>query len=103
MIATIVHDAMTSHVRRVRVSLAMGTRARARIMEVGLLREEEGVAAVVVRPGFTVEAGELQDAVRQALRGSKTPDRIVFRDALPHTETGKLLRRVVLTELTERS
>lgn len=38
--------------------------------------------------------------MRARLRGSKTPERIVFRDRLPHTETGKLLRRVVLGELT---
>lgn len=59
------------------------------------------VAVVVLRPGFTVEAAELQDVVRQRLRGSKTPDRVVFRDSLPHTETGKLLRRVVLMDLVE--
>ena len=30
-----------------------------------------------------------------ALRSSKTPDRFWFLDALPRTETGKLLRRMV--------
>jgi acyl-coenzyme A synthetase/AMP-(fatty) acid ligase len=37
--------------------------------------------------------------VRDRLRGSKTPARIVIRDHLPHTDTGKMLRRVVLSEL----
>jgi acyl-coenzyme A synthetase/AMP-(fatty) acid ligase len=33
------------------------------------------------------------------LRGSKTPEEIIVRDSLPHTETGKMLRRVVQSEL----
>jgi acyl-CoA synthetase (AMP-forming)/AMP-acid ligase II len=52
-------------------------------------------AAVVTRPGTAVEAGELRAFTRQALRSSKTPDRFWFLDALPRTETGKLLRRLV--------
>lgn len=56
-------------------------------------------AAVVLREGSSVDADELREAVRSQLRGSKTPDRIVFRDSLPHTETGKMLRRVVQQEL----
>ena len=59
------------------------------------------VGAVVRRPCMPVEAAELQQMVRAELRGSKTPDTIVFRDELPHTETGKLLRRIVLQELIE--
>ena len=39
---------------------------------------------------------------RERLRTSKTPDVIEFRAELPHTETGKLLRRVLLAELTDR-
>ncbi len=45
----------------------------------------------------------LREHVRSELRGSKTPDTIVVRDSLPHTDTGKMLRRVVLTELTAES
>ena len=44
---------------------------------------------------MTVEDGELRDFARQALRSSKTPDRFWFLGALPRTETGKLLRRMV--------
>lgn len=58
-------------------------------------------AAVVLRDGATAEPDELRDAVRAVLRGSKTPDRIVFRTSLPHTDTGKMLRRVVRQELLE--
>ena len=69
---------------------------------VGLPDDEWGqriAAAVVLRPGASVSEQELQSSVRAALRGSKTPQSIVFRDQLPHTETGKLLRRVVVQEL----
>jgi acyl-coenzyme A synthetase/AMP-(fatty) acid ligase len=45
---------------------------------------------------------DLQDAVRKVLRGSKTPEEIIVRDSLPHTETGKMLRRVVQSELLAR-
>jgi acyl-CoA synthetase (AMP-forming)/AMP-acid ligase II len=33
------------------------------------------------------------------LRGSRTPDRIVFRDDVPTTPTGKVLRREILDDL----
>jgi acyl-CoA synthetase (AMP-forming)/AMP-acid ligase II len=56
-------------------------------------------AAVVLRSGEAVSENDLRDRVRSELRGSKTPDTIVFRDQLPHTETGKMLRRVVQAEL----
>lgn len=59
------------------------------------------VAAVVLRPGQSVNEDELRDKVRDALRGSKTPEAIVFKDHLPHTETGKMLRRFVQQELAE--
>ncbi len=71
---------------------------------VGVPDEEWGqriAAAVVLRPGMTADAEELRDRVRAELRGSKTPDTIVFRNSLPHTETGKMLRRVVLQELSQ--
>ena len=52
-------------------------------------------AAVVARPGVAVDAAELRDFTRRALRSSKTPGRFWFLDELPRTETGKLLRRRV--------
>ena len=36
------------------------------------------------------------------LRGSRTPDRVVFRDELPTNATGKVLRREIVDELTPR-
>jgi acyl-CoA synthetase (AMP-forming)/AMP-acid ligase II len=56
-------------------------------------------AAVVLRPGRTVEPEELRDWVRARLRSSKTPVLIAFRDSLPHTATGKVLRRELLSDL----
>ncbi|MFZ4519893.1 MAG: class I adenylate-forming enzyme family protein [Microthrixaceae bacterium] len=57
-------------------------------------------AAVVLREGATSDPTALRAHCREHLRSSKTPDRIVLRDALPHTDTGKLLRRAVLADLT---
>ncbi|MBV8304382.1 MAG: acyl--CoA ligase [Acidimicrobiia bacterium] len=60
----------------------------------------EGVGAVVVLgPGATATAGELQAWVRERLRSTKAPQVVEFRDALPYTETGKLLRRVLRQQL----
>ena len=69
---------------------------------VGLPDDEWGqriAAAVVLRPSASADAEELREFARTKLRTSKTPDVIAFRDSLPHTETGKLLRRLVLEDL----
>jgi acyl-CoA synthetase (AMP-forming)/AMP-acid ligase II len=57
-------------------------------------------AAVVLRPDASVDEEALRAHCREHLRSSKTPDRIVVRTELPHTDTGKLLRRAVLADLT---
>ena len=60
------------------------------------------VAAVVLKADASVSEHDLRAYVRSSLRGSKTPDTIIFRPELPYTDTGKMLRRVVLAEyLTE--
>jgi len=69
---------------------------------VGLPDEEWGetvAAAVVLRAGGGASVAELQDWVRARLRSSRTPAVIEFRAELPYNETGKLLRRVLRTEL----
>src|SRR5262249_15602690 len=69
---------------------------------VGVPDDEWGqriAAAVVLRPGATLDAAGVQAFARESLRGSKTPEVVTFADALPFTETGKLLRRVVQTDL----
>jgi acyl-CoA synthetase (AMP-forming)/AMP-acid ligase II len=54
---------------------------------------EKIVAVVVAHEGETPDAEELRAYVRAQLRGSRTPDDVVFSDELPYTPTGKLLRR----------
>jgi fatty-acyl-CoA synthase len=61
---------------------------------------EAVVAAVVVREGAEVSAGELQAWVRGKLRSSRTPERVAFLSELPYNETGKLLRRALRTHVT---
>lgn len=60
---------------------------------------EKVVAAVVLTLGAVVTEDELRDHVRVSLRSARTPDRIQFRTTLPTTDTGKVLRREVRSEL----
>ena len=57
------------------------------------------VAVVVPSTGASPDPDELRDHVRGQLRGSRTPDRVVFRDELPTNATGKVLRRELVGEL----
>ena len=62
----------------------------------------EAVAAVVVlHPGLQATEAELQQWVRERLRSTKMPCVVEFRDELPYSPTGKLLRRVLREELSE--
>lgn len=56
------------------------------------------VVAVVVGNG---DPDEIRAWVRDRLRSSKTPDAIVFTPELPRTETGKLLRRNLIADVSE--
>jgi acyl-CoA synthetase (AMP-forming)/AMP-acid ligase II len=58
------------------------------------------VAVVVAREGTAVEAAELQAHVRRRLRGSRTPDEVVFVTELPRTPTGKVIRRRLAEQLS---
>lgn len=60
------------------------------------------VAVVVPAPGANPQADELREFVRAQLRGSRTPDRVVFRDELPTNATGKVLRRELVSELNAK-
>jgi long-chain acyl-CoA synthetase len=57
------------------------------------------VAVVVPVEGITPDPEELREHVRKNLRGSRTPDRVVFRDELPTNATGKILRREIVASL----
>ncbi len=61
----------------------------------------EAVAAVVVlHPGGELSGPDLQVWVRERLRSTKMPGVIEFRDELPYSPTGKLLRRVLRDQLS---
>jgi fatty-acyl-CoA synthase len=67
---------------------------------IGLPDEQWGervVAVVVADP--VPEVAALRNWVRERLRSTKTPEQVYFRDALPYTDTGKLLRRALQLEL----
>src|ERR1700728_3916986 len=57
------------------------------------------VAVVVPAVGADPDPEELREHVRKSLRGSRTPDRVVFRDELPTNATGKVLRRDIVEQL----
>lgn len=59
----------------------------------------ERIEAVVVPVAATPDAADLQEWVRVRLRSTRVPERIHVRAALPSTDTGKLLRRVLRDEL----
>jgi acyl-CoA synthetase (AMP-forming)/AMP-acid ligase II len=59
----------------------------------------ERLVAVVV-PAEPAAQEVLRDHVRRRLRGSRTPDEIVFRDELPVTPMGKILRRQLIRDLS---
>jgi long-chain acyl-CoA synthetase len=60
------------------------------------------VAVVVPKSGVEPDPEELREHVRKSLRGSRTPDRVVFRDELPTTPTGKVLRREIIQTIEGR-
>ncbi len=67
---------------------------------IGLPDEEWGerlVAVVVASAPVTAE--DVRIFVRSRVRGSRTPDEVIFRDELPLTPTGKLLRRELVDEV----
>ena len=74
----------------------------AQVAVVGADDDEWGqiiVAVVVPAAGASPSEDEMREWVRGRLRGSRTPDRIVFRDELPVSPTGKILRRDLVQEL----
>ncbi len=82
----------------------MAHRAVAEAAVIGIPDTEwgEAVASVVVlHPGAEATEAELQTWVKERLRSTKTPCVVEFRDELPYSPTGKLLRRVLREELAE--
>lgn len=59
------------------------------------VRAHSGSAGMPVPP-----PNELKSHGRGLLRGSRTPDTIVWRAELPHTPTGKLLHREIVADVS---
>jgi long-chain acyl-CoA synthetase len=55
-------------------------------------------AFVVVKPGMRVTAQEIVDHCRAQLAPFKVPVEVIFRDELPKTLIGKVLRRQLVAE-----
>lgn len=61
----------------------------------------EKVVAVIVSRSGNPDTDKIAAAIRAKLRSTKTPEQWIQRDALPYSETGKLLRRVLKAELVK--
>jgi long-chain acyl-CoA synthetase len=59
----------------------------------------EAVVAYVVRKDLSLTADDLRLFCRENLTGYKVPRRIEFREFLPKTNVGKVLRRMLKEEL----
>jgi long-chain acyl-CoA synthetase len=64
---------------------------------VGAVNDETGemVVAHVVRKDEAMTTDALRTFARSQLTGYKVPRRVVFHDALPKTNVGKVLRRAL--------
>lgn len=65
------------------------------VVVIGLPDEEWGqrIVAVVVPTGTAPSSEDVRSWVRERLRGSRTPDDVVFLPQLPYSHVGKLVRR----------
>jgi acyl-CoA synthetase (AMP-forming)/AMP-acid ligase II len=58
-------------------------------------------AMVVARAGASLDVEEVRAFVRDHVGSLKTPELVIVRDELPHTATGKVLRRAVRADLAD--
>jgi long-chain acyl-CoA synthetase len=63
----------------------------------------EVVALFVVRKDPSLTEQAIKDFAHQYLTGYKRPQHIYFRDELPKTNVGKILRRALRDELEQHS
>lgn len=72
---------------------------------IGLPDEHSGeaVTAFVVRRDDTLTADELRAFCKDSLTGYKVPKQIIFRESLPKTNVGKVLRRALREEVSTAS
>jgi long-chain acyl-CoA synthetase len=71
---------------------------------IGLPDEHSGevVAAFVVRKDQTLTADALRAYCKENLTGYKVPRQIFFRETLPKTNVGKVLRRALREEIVAK-
>ena len=71
---------------------------------IGLPDEHSGevVAAFVVRRDETLTTDELRAYCKENLTGYKVPKQIFFRESLPKTNVGKVLRRALREEIVAK-
>jgi long-chain acyl-CoA synthetase len=68
---------------------------------IGLPDEQSGeqvVAYVVLKPGQSATPEEIRSFCKESLTGYKVPRQVKFREALPKTNVGKVLRRSIRDE-----
>ena len=65
------------------------------------IRGERIVAYIKLKPGVKVGKGEIRDFCKDHLADYKRPRTIVFRDELPISISGKVLRRVLREEILQ--
>ncbi|HEB64084.1 MAG TPA: long-chain fatty acid--CoA ligase [Chloroflexi bacterium] len=81
--------------------------ANPKVLEVGVAgipdpyRGETVKAWVVLKPGETATADEIKDWCRERLAKFKVPTHVEFRDELPKTTVGKILRRELVRQHKE--
>jgi fatty-acyl-CoA synthase len=61
------------------------------------------MAVVVVRPGQSLAADELQRFCKERMAGFKTPKLVEVVDALPKNASGKVLKRDLRTRFADRA
>ena len=62
---------------------------------------EEVVAVVVPRPGEALTAEEVLEYCKARLASYKTPREVIFRENLPRTLTGKVIKKALKEELAQ--
>jgi long-chain acyl-CoA synthetase len=65
------------------------------------LRGEEPVAYVVLKPGAEATEREIIRYCRERLANFKVPRRVIFRESLPKSATGKILKRLLRKEVEQ--
>jgi long-chain acyl-CoA synthetase len=63
------------------------------------LRGEVPMAVVALKPGVSAAAPELTSWCRERLANFKVPRKVLFRESLPRSATGKILKRLLRKEL----